>query len=136
MLFAARCNISHLPEDIGMLLPHLTVLWISGNNIKKIPASLGPLADTLTDFDILGNPIQQPPLEIAIKGVRAIKRYYDELKIGTQQISNEIKVVFVGHGEAGKTSLLNCILGKANPRTAEKDRTIYSTSQQKTANLT
>ena len=45
-------------------------------------------------------------------------------------VSNKLKVVFVGHGLAGKTSLLNCILGKANPRTAEKDRTIYVDHQQ------
>jgi GTPase SAR1 family protein len=128
-LFAPGCNISHLPGDIGMLLPHLTTLQLQKNKIKKIPASLGPLADTLI-FDISSNPIQQPPLEIANKGLHAIQRYYKELKIGTQQISNEIKVVFVGHGEAGKTSLLNCILGKSNPRTTEKDRTIYVDHQQ------
>ncbi len=113
-----------------MLLPHLTYLALQNNKIRKIPASLGPLADTLTAFSIIFNPIQQPPLEIVNKGLHAVKRYYDELKIGTQQISNEIKVVFVGHGEAGKTSLLNCILGKPNPRTTEKDRTIYVDHQQ------
>jgi len=64
VLWAPYCNISHLPEDIGMLLPHLTHLELQNNKIRKIPASLGPLADTLTHFYISGNPIQQPPLEI------------------------------------------------------------------------
>jgi Leucine-rich repeat (LRR) protein len=82
ILYASYCNISHLPEDIGMLLPHLTHLSLQDNKIRKIPASLGPLADTLTTFIIFGNPIQQPPLEIAKQGVRAIKRYYDELDKG------------------------------------------------------
>ena len=77
-LTASYCNISHLPEDIGMLLPQLTKLTLHNNNIKKIPASLGPLADTLTTFVISSNPIQQPPLEITNKGLRAIQRYYDE----------------------------------------------------------
>jgi len=75
-LLAAGCNISHLPEDFGMLLPHLTLLWLFDNKIKKIPASLGPLADTLTTFNIDDNPIQQPPLEITEQGLRAIQRYY------------------------------------------------------------
>jgi len=81
-LDAGGCNISRLPEDIGMLLPHLTYLHLDNNKIEKIPASLGPLADTLTTFNIDGNPIQQPPLEIANKGLHAIKRYYDELDKG------------------------------------------------------
>jgi hypothetical protein len=92
-LSAGNCNISHLPEDIGMLLPHLTHLDLQYNKIKKIPASLGRLADTIRTFSISGNPIQQPPRQIVNKGLRAIKRYYDELDIGTQQVSNEIKVV-------------------------------------------
>jgi hypothetical protein len=111
-LDAGGCNISRLPEDIGMLLPHLTYLHLDNNKIEKIPASLGPLADTLTTIYIDGNPIQQPPLEIVNKGfqdiqrylnmgnriivnkgLHDIQRYYDELKIGTQQVSNEIKVV-------------------------------------------
>ena len=58
VLWAPYCNISHLPEDIGMLLPHLTHLELQNNKIRKIPASLGPLADTLTHFYISGNPIQ------------------------------------------------------------------------------
>jgi Leucine-rich repeat (LRR) protein len=78
-LDASSCNISHLPEDIGLLLPHLTHLALRNNNIKKIPASLGPLADTLTAFNIDENPIQQPPRKIAKKGLHAIRGYYDEL---------------------------------------------------------
>jgi Leucine-rich repeat (LRR) protein len=40
-LDAYSCNISHLPEDIGMLLlPHLTLLSLFDNYIQKIPASL------------------------------------------------------------------------------------------------
>ena len=77
-LWAYSCNISHLPEDIGMLLPHLKTLALQKNKIKKIPASLGPLADTITIFNISFNPLQQPPLEIANKGLHAIQRYYDE----------------------------------------------------------
>jgi predicted GTPase len=45
-------------------------------------------------------------------------------------VSNKLKVVFVGHGEAGKTSLLNCILGRRNPLTKAEDRTIHADHQQ------
>jgi len=67
-LHAYNCNISHLPEEIGILLPHFTFLKLDNNEIRTIPASLGPLADTLTTFNIDDNPLQQPPLEIANQG--------------------------------------------------------------------
>jgi Leucine-rich repeat (LRR) protein len=95
-LWASDCNISYLPEDIGMLLPHLTFLHLFDNKIQKIPASLGRLADSLTLFYIDSNPLQQPPLEIVNQGLHAIQLYYDELDKG-YKVSNIIQeVVLLG----------------------------------------
>ena len=39
-LDARSCNTSHLPEDIGMLLPQLKTLCLDNNPIRRAPASL------------------------------------------------------------------------------------------------
>jgi GTPase SAR1 family protein len=122
-LYAAGCGHSKLPFDFGTKLPNLTVLNLENNNISTIPESLGQLADKCKLY-ISGNPLQQPPPEIAERGFEAIARYYQELHNGST-ISNEQKIVILGHGEAGKTSLIQAILDMNQPLTKQEDRTIY-----------
>jgi len=53
-----------------------------------------------------GNPIQTPPLEIITRGNNAVRSYYDSCRTGENIIPlQEIKVLLVGEGGAGKTSL-------------------------------
>ncbi len=46
------------------------------------------------------------------------------MKFGKPQECNEVKILFVGHGKAGKTTLVNAIRGKEQPLTDPQDRTI------------
>jgi hypothetical protein len=54
--------------------------------------------------------LEDPPLEIAIKGREALLTYFRERSSGTLPL-NELKVLLVGNGAAGKTSLVKLMLG-------------------------
>jgi internalin A len=60
---------------------------------------------------ITGSPIFPPPT-IIVKGEAAIIAYFKSLQKGTQPL-NEVKVLLVGDGAAGKTSLVKQLIGKA-----------------------
>jgi len=93
-------------------------LNLDNNKIKFFPKELLnlnlviKLEDDWKDGIILQrNPIEEPPMEIMAQGREAIVEYFASLKEGQEKI-NELKILIVGHGESGKTSLLKRILGK------------------------
>jgi len=51
------------------------------------------------------NPIEEPPLEILSKGNKAIFEYLQSIEDKKQEL-NELKILFIGDGGAGKTSLI------------------------------
>jgi GTPase SAR1 family protein len=59
-----------------------------------------------------GNPLCCPPLEICAQGIEAMRQYFAELDNDTQ-VLNEVKILLVGEGAAGKTSLVNRLFGEA-----------------------
>ncbi|MCB2359432.1 COR domain-containing protein [Clostridium estertheticum] len=63
-------------------------------------------------FSIYNNPIKNVPIEILNQGKEAIKDYFKSLVNGCKPI-NEIKVILLGEGDAGKTSLMNLLQGNA-----------------------
>jgi len=63
--------------------------------------------------------LEDPPLEIVLKGSEAIATYFRELEVGSLQL-NELKVLLVGHGSCGKTSLVKRLFGEQfNPRESQ-----------------
>ncbi|MBL7794079.1 MAG: TIR domain-containing protein [Saprospiraceae bacterium] len=69
------------------------------------------------------NPLQAPPLEIVQQGNGAILRYFEDLeKEGEDQIY-EAKLLLIGEGGAGKTSLCRKLFDPNAPLPQEKDRT-------------
>ena len=125
-LNASTNKITKLPENIGDALCNLTYLHLSNNQITKLPRSITKLKITETySFNIGNNPLQEPPLEIAKQGIAAIERYFEDCDRGGSAISTQLKVVLVGDGEVGKTSLRRAIRGDANPLTRKVSRTIH-----------
>jgi len=97
--------IKDIPESID-LLSNLKELDLSENDLIKLPDSIGNLSYS-TKLSIVGNPLQQPPLEIAVKGIQAIKEYFQQLKQEGEDYIYEAKLLIVGEAGAGKTSLAN-----------------------------
>jgi small GTP-binding protein len=110
-------------SDISVLsgLRQLTTLDLGNNQIKKLPSSILELdmdIDVEAYYELRnkiylgGNPLESPPPEIIEKGRRAIWAYFKSLETGERLPLNEAKVLLVGDGGAGKTSLVKRMQGK------------------------
>ena len=113
-----------LPPELGSLR-ELEVLELDFNKLTELPsqvAQLGRLDELLLD----GNSLLRPPPPVVARGVSAIRQYFFDLDAsgGNSIVSNVLKVVLCGQGEAGKTSVLRSLRdGGARP-TAADERTI------------
>jgi internalin A len=76
----------------------------SRNSITKVSAELLRL-NHLTRLELYGNPVEVPPQEVVEKGLTAIKDYLRQ--IGAEGVDHlyEAKLLILGEGGAGKTSL-------------------------------
>jgi small GTP-binding protein len=108
--------------DISVLqgLRNMTELDLYNNKIKELPewiVYMGMGIDVESDFSknntitLKYNPLENPPIEIIKQGKDAIREYFKSLKEGEKPL-NEVKVLLVGDGAAGKTSLVKRILDK------------------------
>jgi hypothetical protein len=110
----SRNQLTSLPPEIKELT-NLTQLDISGNQLPSLPPELLELELEIeweerwkyyTIF-IKENPLENPPVEIAKQGKEAILNYFRSE--GEKKPLNEVKVLLVGDGGAGKTSLVKRI---------------------------
>jgi len=91
----------------------LILLWLDNNKIKQLPREVFKLRLYWSWDQILRqNPMESPPKEIIKQGDEAIQAYFESLA-GAQRPLNEVKVLLVGEGGAGKTSLVKQLLGKS-----------------------
>jgi small GTP-binding protein len=99
-----------LPPVIAQLT-NLTQLYLSFNQLRALPPVIAQLTN-LTRLDLNNNPLTSPPPEIVKQGTRAIFAYLRERLQDSQQqwVS---KLLVVGEGGVGKTSLLRALLGEA-----------------------
>ena len=108
-------------SDISPLkhLNNLNLLSLPNNKIEELPS-------WITDFNMeinyedgnqnglitLGaNPLKSPPSEIVKKGKEAVINYFKSLEGKNKVKLNEVKVLLVGEGMAGKTSFLKQLKG-------------------------
>ncbi len=106
-LWLSNNKLSELPTSFGEL-KNLSVLVLEDNQLSELPMSFKELRNSFKLF-VRGNPLETPPIEVAQKGIEAIRNYFEALEAtaGEQkQPLNEAKVLFVGQGEVGKTSLV------------------------------
>jgi len=107
-------------SDISSLkeLKNLKKLYLWDNKITHMPAEFLDLGlEIKWNYDgkddgiyLEGNPLESPPVEIIEQGMDAIRQYFKSLE-GEKQALNEVKVLLVGDGAAGKTSLAKALLG-------------------------
>ena len=104
--------------DISVLteLHNLTHLYLISNQITHLPSEIVDMGIDIRwkgDSGILleNNPLESPPIEIVKKGREAVIDYFKSLE-GEKQALNEVKVLLVGDGGAGKTSLVKQLLGE------------------------
>jgi internalin A len=122
-------NLATLPPELFQLT-NLRYLNLSHNQLTTIPPEICHLAK-LKYLHLDGNPITSPPIEIANQGINAIRQYFAAFRDNRQHIAqgtgaigkvlqkeepqplNQVKVLLVGDGAAGKTSLVKRLLGEA-----------------------
>jgi internalin A len=103
-------QLTTLPPEIGHLR-ELQEIYLWGNKFTALPPEIGQLTK-LKELQLYGNPLTSPPIEIARLGIEAIRLYFASLQPEDQPL-NEVKVLLVGDGAAGKTSLVKQLLGEA-----------------------
>lgn len=108
-IFADKCQLSSIPNDIGEL-SELTVLRLPNNNLTDLPPSLAQL-EHLKTLNLDDNPLN-PALQSAYnQGLDAVKAYLRAQAESGGIILNEAKLILVGEGGVGKTSLLAALRG-------------------------
>ncbi len=133
LLSLSQTQLSSLPESIGNL-QRLEVLNLAGARFTEIPGSVhnlyslkrlsfgnydnGPGGNRirkvssrilsmpeLQSIDLFGNLVEVPPLEIVGRGLDAIREYFRQLEAQGTDYLYEAKLIIVGEGGAGKTTL-------------------------------
>ncbi|MGK7895834.1 MAG: COR domain-containing protein [Xenococcus sp. (in: cyanobacteria)] len=122
----SRNQLKNLPKAIGNLF-NLSRLYLSGNQLTSLPKSIGNLSNlrwlnlwenqlislpksignlsNLSQLKLSGNPLKTPPIEIAERGVEAIKEYFRQLDEQGEDYIYEAKLLIIGEAGAGKTTM-------------------------------
>ncbi|MEG3927152.1 leucine-rich repeat domain-containing protein [Microcoleus sp. T3_D1] len=113
-----------IPEAIAQL-SNLTELHLNNNQIEKIPECLETLPK-LERLDLRRNPLPISPEVLGDKEApgtpAAIFNYLRQLRSGEVRPLNEAKVLLVGQGSVGKTSLINRLThNQYNPNEPQTD---------------
>lgn len=99
-----------LPNEIGYVA-HLGILCLENNRLETLPESLKQLH--LEDLSLSGNPkLGIPDSLIATRDPRIILRYYFESRDEKGGPLLELKLLLVGRGKAGKTTLMKQLSGE------------------------
>jgi internalin A len=102
-------ELTMVPSTLGTL-PNLSHLDLSRNRLENLPAELGELRN-LQVFSVIDNPLRDSLAAVADRGTRSLLAYLRSLlRDGTPLY--EAKLVLVGEGNVGKSSLLAAMLQK------------------------
>ncbi|WPD25029.1 MAG: COR domain-containing protein [Candidatus Electrothrix scaldis] len=99
-----------LPQEMTQL-SKLSTLDLSDNQLNSLPPRIVELT-SLDSVYLEDNPLTSPPLEIARLGFPAIQQYFASLE-KESQILEEVRVILLGEGGSGKTSLTRYLLDEA-----------------------
>ncbi len=113
-------KIGQLPDWL-FDLPDVEMIDFSSNRIRKIDPRLLEMKHLLM-ASFRGNPLEDPPIEVAEKGLAAIREYYRQRAEEGIDHLYEAKLLILGEGGAGKTTLAKKI-HDANYELKEEDTT-------------
>jgi internalin A len=115
-------SLTVLPPQIGQLT-RLQVLDLSWNELAGLPSEIARL-DNLIELDLRYNPLPLPPEILERTGdPQTIIETCLGFLAGQSQPLNEVKMVLVGQGGVGKTSLVNCLLDGPEAFNAREPKT-------------
>ncbi|MEH2241428.1 COR domain-containing protein [Nostoc sp.] len=109
-LYLDNNQLSSLPPEFSQL-SNLTTLYLDNNQLSSLPPEICQLSNLRT-LDLSNNQqLSSPPPEIVEQGMQAIFTYLRERLEGSQRqwVS---KLLVVGEGGVGKTSLLRALRGE------------------------
>ncbi len=101
-------QISSIPDSVSSLA-RLTEIWLDDNRISDLPPTLADL-ESLKKLKLANNPLNPELAAANDEGFDAVKSYL-RAKAEDQIVLNEAKLILIGEGEVGKTSLLGAIRG-------------------------
>ncbi|MHC0061336.1 leucine-rich repeat domain-containing protein [Nostoc sp. UIC 10890] len=105
-------QITQIPEAIAKLI-NLTELVLSSNQITQIPEAIESLPK-LEKLDLRGNPLPISPEILGssddVGSVEDIFNYLRLLRSGEVRPLNEAKLLLIGQGSVGKTSLIERLI--------------------------
>ena len=104
-------QLSMLPEWITQL-QNLRTLDLSNNQFSTLPETITRLQN-LSDLVVNNNPLISPPIEIATQGVGAVREYFRQLHEEGVDYLYEAKLLILGEGGVGKTTLAKKILNSS-----------------------
>ena len=102
-------QLTSLPPELGQLA-NLQNLWLDSNQLTSLPHSFAGLVN-LKELDLSDNPLRTPPPEVAAQGAAAVRAYLARLD-DTSVVRHEAKLLLVGEGATGKSSLLRAVRGQ------------------------
>ncbi|MGF1938707.1 MAG: COR domain-containing protein [Nostoc sp. ChiQUE02] len=113
-------QLTTLPEAIANL-QQLTYLDLRANQLTTLPEAIASLQQ-LTRLYLSSNPIEKPPPEVVARGLQAIKDYFRQIQVEGTDYLYEAKLLIIGEGGAGKTTLAKKIEDQ-NYQIREEDTT-------------
>ncbi|MCI0610691.1 MAG: ADP-ribosylation factor-like protein, partial [Anaerolineae bacterium] len=121
-LFLSDNQLTDIPSSLGQL-EHLAVLSLDRNQLIHLPSSLAQL-EHLEQLNLRDNPLN-PALQSAYdQGLPALKAYLRSLEQNAEPLY-EAKLVLVGEGNVGKTTLLKALKGKEGAAPQEHEPTTH-----------
>jgi energy-coupling factor transporter ATP-binding protein EcfA2 len=108
-------QLTSLPDSIGNLV-NLRILNLQGNQLTTLPCSLASL-EKLENLVLDGNPLHPALRSTYNQGLPALRAYLRSLEKEAEPLY-EAKLVLVGEGGVGKTTLLKALTGQ-EPRADE-----------------
>lgn len=97
-------KIYSISPNIKNLL-NLQQITARNNELTNIPEEFSELK-MLKFIELENNPIISPPIEIVMRGIKSIKEYFEGIKNDEEiDFLYEIKLLLVGEGRVGKTSI-------------------------------